>query len=167
MLLVPYLTLNFDILKSRRKHQDFYGHVRNFRSTSWNPIIIQLETDHKPLIPLLGTANLDSLPPSILRFRLRLSRFDYSISYIPGKYLYTADALSCAPLKTLTPELDSSETESFVQGVVANLPADSDHLEEYRKAQRSDPLTAKIIQFCQSQWPGRSRIENDLVHIGE
>ena len=76
------------------------------------------------------------------------------------KYLYTADALSRAPLKTLTPELD---TESFVQGVVANLPADSDHLEEYRKAQRSDPLTAKIIQFCQSQWPGRSRIENDLV----
>ena len=70
---------------------------------------IQLETDHKPLIPLLGTANLDSLPPRILRFRLRLSRFDYSISYIPGKYLYTADALSRAPLKTLTPELDSSE----------------------------------------------------------
>ena len=47
--------------------------------------------------------------------------------------------------------------------MVANLPADSDHLEEYRKAQRSDPLMAKIIQFCQSQWPGRSRIENDLV----
>ena len=31
---------------------------------------IQLETDHKPLIPLLGTTHLDCLPPRILRFRL-------------------------------------------------------------------------------------------------
>ena len=27
-----------------------------------------LETDHKPLISLFGTKNLDSLPPYILRF---------------------------------------------------------------------------------------------------
>lgn len=29
------------------------------------------ETDHKPLIPLLGSKHLDDLPPRILRFRLR------------------------------------------------------------------------------------------------
>ena len=42
-----------------------------------------IETDHKPLVPLLGTKHLDCLPPRILRFRLRLSRFHYSISHIP------------------------------------------------------------------------------------
>ena len=35
-----------------------------------------IETDHKPLVPLLGEKNLDNLPPRILRFRLRLARFD-------------------------------------------------------------------------------------------
>ena len=30
------------------------------------------ETDHKPLIPLLNSKQLDNLPPRVLRFRLRL-----------------------------------------------------------------------------------------------
>ena len=38
-----------------------------------------IETEHKPLVSLLGTKNIDSLPPTILRFRLRLVRFDYTI----------------------------------------------------------------------------------------
>ena len=44
-----------------------------------------------------------------------------------------------------------------------NLPANSDHLEEFHEAQQSDPPFVKFIQFCQSQWPGRSRIEDNLV----
>ena len=47
---------------------------------------ICLETDHKPLVPLLGTNNLDNLPPRILRFYLRLARFLYSIT---GKSRHT------------------------------------------------------------------------------
>ena len=31
---------------------------------------IHIETDHKPLVPLLNTKHLDSLPPRVLRFRL-------------------------------------------------------------------------------------------------
>lgn len=53
----------------------------------------RIETDHKPLVPLLGSKHLDSLPPRVLRFRLRLDRFDYSIEHVPGKLLYTADTL--------------------------------------------------------------------------
>lgn len=49
-----------------------------------------IETDHKPLVPLLGTKRLDSLPPRVLWFRLRLARYDYSIVHVPGKLLYTA-----------------------------------------------------------------------------
>ena len=32
-----------------------------------------IETDHKPLIPLLSTKQLDRLPPRVLQFRLRLA----------------------------------------------------------------------------------------------
>ena len=58
----------------------------------------QIETDHKPLVPILSTKHLDNLPPRVLRFRLRLARFDYTIQHVPGKLLYTADALSRAPI---------------------------------------------------------------------
>ena len=47
-----------------------------------------LETDHKPLVPILGRKSLDMLPPQVLRFRLRLMRFQYSIQHVPGKTLY-------------------------------------------------------------------------------
>ena len=43
-----------------------------------------IKTDHKPLVPLLSTKNLDSLPPWILCFRLRMVRFHYSIVHVPG-----------------------------------------------------------------------------------
>lgn len=58
-----------------------------------------IETDHKPLIPLFGTKHLDTLPPRVLRFRLRLARYDYDVTHIPGKLLYTADTLSRAPIE--------------------------------------------------------------------
>ena len=95
---------------------------------------------HKPLVPLLGNTNLDSLPPRVLRFCIHLMRFDYSISHVPGKFLYTVDALSRAPI--LSPEgtylEEAAQTELFVQAVVSHLPADSDRLHQYRAAQKKD-----------------------------
>ena len=38
---------------------------------------ISIETDHKPLVSLLGTKCLDNMPPRMLRFRLRLLQFEY------------------------------------------------------------------------------------------
>ena len=56
-----------------------------------------IETDHKPLVPLLNTEPLDSRLPRVLRFLLRLARFNYIVEHLPGKLLYTADVLSRAP----------------------------------------------------------------------
>ena len=36
---------------------------------------ISIETDHKPLVSLLGYKQLDYLPPRVLRFHLRLMKF--------------------------------------------------------------------------------------------
>ena len=71
-----------------------------------------IETDHKPLISLLGKKGLSDLPPRILRFRLCLMRFRYKIVHIPGKEMYTADTFSRAPLAGNSPESSlCSETE--------------------------------------------------------
>ena len=56
-----------------------------------------VETDHKPLVPLLSSKQLDCLPPRILRFRLCLMRYHFAINHVLGKLMYTADTLSRAP----------------------------------------------------------------------
>ena len=110
-----------------------------------------IETDHKPLVPLLGTKHLDCLPPRVLRFRLRLDRFDYTIHHVPGKELYTADALSRAPSSvagTISQQFQN-ELESFVDTVTSVLPASSDRLEEYRTAQKADTTCSMVRHYCE------------------
>ena len=55
---------------------------------------ITLEMDHKPLVPLQSHQHLDKLPPRVLRFHLRLTRFDYVIKHVPGKSLHTVTSPS-------------------------------------------------------------------------
>ena len=62
-----------------------------------------IEIDHKLFVPLLESKQLDNLPP---KFRLQLTRFNYSIENVPGKLLYTADTLSRASLQE---EIDKTE----------------------------------------------------------
>ena len=121
--------------------------------------VIQLETDHKPLVPLLGQKSLDLLPPRVLRFRLRLMRFQYTIQHVPGKSLYTADTLSRAPLKNPcdAAAVLSGETEQFVQAIRAVLPASADRLEAFAKSQANDKICSQLIKFCRSGWPSRNR----------
>ena len=53
----------------------------------------KLETDHKPLVPPKA---LDSVPVRVQRFRLRLMRFDFTVTHVPGAKLHTTDTLSRA-----------------------------------------------------------------------
>ena len=111
-----------------------------------------IETDHKPLVPLLSTKSLNCLPPRIIRFRLRLSSYTYSVVHVPGKLLYTADTLSRAPLDSLI-DIAEEEVEDFTSGVVAALPAGPDRLENYRQAQREDSICQLLANFCLNGWP--------------
>ncbi|KAL5502158.1 hypothetical protein EMCRGX_G008882 [Ephydatia muelleri] len=121
-----------------------------------------IETDHKPLVPLLSSTHLDNLPPRVLRFRLRLMRFDYSIVHVPGKLLYTADTLSRAP--TTLPDADSNalqdEVEGFVSNVTKCLPATEGKLQTYRVFQASDPECVQIMKYCRFGWPEKHCISD-------
>ena len=123
---------------------------------------ILLETDHKPLVPLLSTTHLDRMPPRVLRFRLRLTRFDYNIEHVPGKLLYIADTLSRAPTGSDPPKEEIKETEFFVKALVAYLPASKDRLDDYRKGQEADPTCSQLIHFCKQGWPSKHQIKGDL-----
>jgi len=108
-----------------------------------------IETDHKPLVPLLSSKNLDELPIRIQRFRLRLMRFCYSISHVPGKDLVTADTLSRTPVSLPTAKEEEFQQDvcAFLDLVVNNLPATDTRLRDIQSHQDSDPACSQIKHF--------------------
>lgn len=119
----------------------------------------QIETDHKPLVSLLGTKAISELPPRIQRFRMRLMRYEYDIDHVPGKLLYTADALSRAPLYRMTKEEEQfqSTVEAYVDCVIEGLPASENRLNDIRKSTKDDSVLSIIVGYCENGWPGFER----------
>ena len=132
-------------------------------------LVFTIETDHKPLVPLLTSKCLSSLPPRIIRFRLRLSHFSYSVVHVPGKLMYTADTLSRSlPPHIPAPAVDELEEfistmEDFVSSVVvAGLPASPTTLDAYRHTQKLDPICRQLLEFNSIGWPVKDKIAPEL-----
>ena len=116
-----------------------------------------METDHKPLVPLLSTKSLDTLPPQVLRFRLRLMRYDFTIAYTPGKHLCIPDTLSRAPIPSSDDSVDLQESvEAFISSVVSTLPATPDRLVSLRAAQTQDENLLQVMHYCKVGWPEKN-----------
>ena len=101
-----------------------------------------IQKDHKPLVPLFSTKQLDELPLRVQRFRMQLMRYQVTISHVPGKYLATADTLSRAP-SSESNEGDGelqNETEAYVNIVFQAIPATEKWLEEIRLHQEEDDV---------------------------
>ena len=58
-----------------------------------------IETDHKPLIPIINVKDLDGTPIRCQRLLIRLMRYNGVAQFSPGKTLVLADLLSRKPLE--------------------------------------------------------------------
>lgn len=85
-------------------------------------ITFRLETDHKPLIPLFASKNLEDLP---------VMRFQFDIVHIPGKHLTIADTLSHSLIKQRSDSDKSLQQEAdvYVDPVMSSLPATNECLQ--------------------------------------
>ena len=111
----------------------------------------KVETDHKPLVPLLSSKALDSVPVRVQRFRLRLMRFDFTVTHVPGAELHTADTLSRAPVSEPSENKLTCETSKFVQAIIENLPASEDRLRAIKEQQEQDNDCQKLKKYCLGQ----------------
>ena len=113
-----------------------------------------IETDHKPLIPLLGSRPLDDLPSRIVRFHLCLMHFIFNIILVPGKQMYIADTLSCAPVEPAISDTDLlDEADVFIHATVSCLPATPQRLTD-------------MARNSNTSWPhSRLRTPSCLLHI--
>ena len=115
----------------------------------------ELETDHKPLLSLLGAQALDILPPRIQRFRMRLMGYSYTMSHVAGKNLWTADTLSRAPLHAEATRADNELMEStniYVDGIMASLPVSTTYLDTLREHLKADSVCSAVMELCRGGW---------------
>ena len=114
-----------------------------------------LETDHKPLVPLLTTTALSKMPPRLLRFRLRMTRYNPEVLHVRENVKISADALSHTPSYTLeTSDIQFiEEVESFATCTMGSLPASVQCLQEIRNVQKSDEECTQVRRFCTLYMP--------------
>lgn len=55
---------------------------------------VTFETNHKPLVTLLGKSTLDILPRGVARFRIRPIPYSFKDELVPRKRIATTNVLS-------------------------------------------------------------------------
>ena len=117
-----------------------------------------VHTDHKPLVPLINTYDLDKALPRCQRLLMRLLPFNVVAEHIPGKQFVVADTLSRQPLSEVSDGELEHEVQAYVESVVANAPVSSQRLSEIRTATQQDGELLQIIAFIRNGWLTKSRM---------
>ncbi len=116
-----------------------------------------LITDHKPLVPLINSIDLDKVPLRCQRLLMRLMRYNPRAKHIPGKDMVAADTLSRSPLN-----MQQSDTDEPVELHVAvtqnDWPASNAKINHIKSATLTDKTLQHAINFTLKGWP---------KHIGE
>ena len=120
-------------------------------------LTFELVSDNKPLVALLTSTRMSDVPPRILRFRVKLSRFQFTLKYCPGTddTLSAADALSRAAMETpgVMTEEEIEDIEENVACVVETLNISDSRLQEVKDATAADPTFQKLMRWTFEGWP--------------
>lgn len=111
-----------------------------------------LQTDHKPLVPLINACDLDKAPVRCQRLLMRLMRFNLTAVHVPGKQLIVADALSRSPLSHDSESETDHHVKAYVDAVIANKPMSLDKLREIREATQIDSELQAVIAGVRNGW---------------
>ncbi|XP_049270744.1 uncharacterized protein K02A2.6-like [Rhipicephalus sanguineus] len=88
---------------------------------------------------------------------MRLMRYSFTLTHVPGKSIATADTLSRARVMNTAlsvGELSEADVSAHVEGVVQYAFSD-DMLERIRSEQANDPECASLLEACMQGWPAK------------
>ena len=105
----------------------------------------KLFTDHKPLVPLINTHDLDRTSLRCQRLLMRMRKFNPIAEHVPGKQLIVPDALSRSPLKST--EDSAVDISTYVDSVVSSLPMSDRKLESIRAATEFDSALMEVVNL--------------------
>lgn len=93
-------------------------------------------TDHKPLVPLSNSRNMDIAALRCQSLLLRLGRYNPNGMHKPGKYFVITDTLSRALLKVHGTSGTVPDVVTYVQAVGSNFPMSDPMLCKSRESYR-------------------------------
>jgi hypothetical protein len=123
----------------------------------------ELLTDHKPLVPLMTSKDLDQGPIRCQRLLIRLMRFSPQVRHVPGKQLVIAVALSRNPMPHQpADEEQGDEVTAHMNAIQAAWPATPRILQEIKSATAQDQVLQKVAAYTIEGWPAIEAISGDV-----
>ena len=126
----------------------------------------EVETDHKPLVKLLGEKDLSDLPLRCQRFKLRLMRYRFEIFHTQGSKMFLADLLS-RPAGEMTKQEEErgKRVEMHVGTIIkAEEMFDDMMMEEVRKEAEEDPIYQRVKREIESGWQQQGKKYKGEMH---
>jgi len=115
----------------------------------------EIETDHKPLVNLLGEKDLSQLPLRVQRFKMRMMRYDFTIFHTAGNKMYVADFLS-RPNNDSTSDKtinECNEIERYVANIIEESLLNSYQERELIRAFSNDKDSKLLYEYLEEGWP--------------
>ena len=114
-----------------------------------------IQTDHKPLIPILNNKSLVEMSPRIQRLRMKLLQYNFTAEHVKGSDQEDADALSRMPheFPSKEDELAEREVAEYVNTVLSNMPASNSYREEIKVKTKQDQILMKLKKMVEEGWP--------------
>ena len=113
-----------------------------------------VETDHKPLIPLINSRDLSDTPLRCQRLLMRLAAFNVIAKHVQGKDMHISDALSRDPLVTADSIIDE-EVEQHIHQVQHSWPMTDAGLERIAAGTQADIILKTAFEYTVCGWPRR------------
>ena len=121
---------------------------------------VTIQTDHKPLVPLINYKDLQDTPIRCQRMLMRLMRFSVLAEYVPGKEMMAADALSRSPQTCDNTDTDGviqmiSDIEHHLDSVdmTWSMEATDKRLKEIADESKKDSVIQAALHYVQVGWP--------------
>lgn len=109
-----------------------------------------VETDHKPLIAIFKKP-LNECPARLQRMLLQLQKYNFIITYKPGKMLIIPDGLSRATTKEIYE--DKMELEAHVCIVTESIDITDNRLKQIVEETKKDEELKIVLKFINTKWP--------------
>lgn len=95
--------------------------------------------------------------------KIKLLRYELTLQYLPGKYLYIANTLSIAYLKNETE--NNKWLNDVVHSVELHLNITKEKRKEFIKETSLDPILSKVKNYCKNGWPKAEEMKDDYFDM--
>lgn len=119
---------------------------------------IRIETDHKPLIPILNKDFSKIYSTRLQRMKLKIQQYNYDVHWIPGNKLILADALSRFMKKETEDENKDDYNETIHEICYKVAP---NRLKNIIEETGKDEILKLVMKYVKTEWPKKT--ENHLL----